>query len=149
MTGSEREQLVTQLVRHEGVRLRPYTDTVGKLTIGVGRNLTDRGITQAEAFYLLSNDIDLCIHQLTASFPWFVELDPVRQRVWVDLCFNMGITKLYAFKQTLSAMASGQYEVAASRLEESKWYTQVGRRGPWIVYALRTGQEPTDGPNAA
>jgi lysozyme len=149
MTSDEREKLVSQLVRHEGLRLRPYTDTVGKLTIGVGRNLTDRGITQAEAFYLLKNDIDMCLHQLTASFPWFVDLDPVRQRVWLDLCFNMGITKLYAFKRTLSAMVAGQYEVAAAALEDSKWFTQVGRRGPWIVEALRTGVEPTDGPRAA
>jgi lysozyme len=149
MTAHEREQMVAQLVRHEGLRLRPYLDTVGKTTIGVGRNLTDRGITQAEAFYLLANDIDICLHQLTASFPWFVDLDPVRQRVWVDLCFNMGIAKLYAFKQTLSAMAAGKYEVAAAEFKDSDWYTQVGKRGPWIVEALRTGMEPTDGPRAA
>jgi lysozyme len=149
VTADVREQLVAQLVRHEGLRLRPYKCTAGKTTIGVGRNLDDRGITQAEAYYLLNNDIDICLHQLTASFPWFVELDPVRQRCLTDLCFNLGITKLYAFKQTLSAMATGQYEVAAAALEDSKWYTQVGRRGPWICDALRTGMEPTDGPRAA
>jgi lysozyme len=149
MSPDDRERLVAQLVRHEDIRLRLYKCPAGKWTIGIGRNLEDRGITLAEAYHLANNDIDICLHQLTASFPWFVDLDPVRQRVWVDLCFNMGIAKLYAFKQTLSAMAAGQYEVAAAALEDSKWYTQVGRRGPWIVQALRTGQEPTDGPRAA
>lgn len=143
MTDESRERLVTQLVRHEGFKLRVYTCTAGKLTIGCGRNLEDRGITQAEAFYLLKNDIDMVLGQLTASFPWFVELDAVRQRVWCDLCFNVGIGKLYGFKKAIAAMAAGLHEVAASELEDSKWYTDVGpRRGDWVVEALRTGVEP-------
>jgi lysozyme len=142
MTEHDRAQLVEQLVRHESLKLRVYRCPAGKLTIGVGRNLEDRGITQAEAFYLLKNDLDLCFHQLTASFPWFVELDPMRQRVWMDLCFNVGIAKLYGFRKAIAAMASGLYAVAASELEDSRWYTQVGRRGPWLVEALRTGVEP-------
>jgi lysozyme len=142
MTEYDRAQLVEQLVRHEGLKLRAYQCPAGKWTIGVGRNLEDRGITQAEAFYLLKNDLDLCIHQLTASFPWFVELDPLRQRVWVDLCFNVGIAKLYGFRKAIAAMAAGLYAVAASELEDSRWYAQVGRRGPWLVEALRTGVEP-------
>jgi lysozyme len=148
MTPDEREKLVEQLVRHEDLRLRLYKCPAGKWTIGIGRNLEDRGITQAEAYYLANNDIDICLHQLTASFPWFVDLDPVRQRCLIDLCFNLGITKLYAFKRTLSALAAGEYEMAAVHLEESKWYGQVGRRGPWIVEAIRTGQEP-NGPRSA
>ena len=31
---------------NEGLRSKPYVDTVGKVTIGVGRNLTDRGLSE-------------------------------------------------------------------------------------------------------
>jgi lysozyme len=149
MSPDDRERLVAQLVRHEDIRLRLYKCPAGKWTIGIGRNLEDRGITLAEAYYLANNDIDICLHQLTASFPWFVELDPVRQRCLVDLCFNLGISKLYGFKKAIAALAAGLYEVAAAEFKDSDWYTQVGKRGPWIVEALRTGMEPTDGPRAA
>ena len=142
MTDSERERLKIQLQRHEGVRLRPYTDTVGKLTIGVGRNLTDMGITLDEAMMMLDHDIDRCVVELATAFPWFISLDPMRQRVCVDLCFNMGIARLSGFKNTLAAVARRDYDAAAQGLHDSKWYGQVGRRGPWLVEALRTGVEP-------
>jgi lysozyme len=60
--------LIEQLRRDEGVRLHPYTDTVGKLTIGVGRNLADMGISDAEATVLLQNDIDRTTVELNKNF---------------------------------------------------------------------------------
>ena len=51
------ESMIGMLKRHEGLRLKPYQDTIGKLTIGYGRNLDDRGISKEEAEYLLRNDI--------------------------------------------------------------------------------------------
>lgn len=58
------QQLREQLERHEGLRLKPYKDTVGKLTIGIGRNLDDKGISRKEAFALLDNDIAEVVRQL-------------------------------------------------------------------------------------
>lgn len=63
------EQLKKELIRDEGFRSKPYKCTAGKLTIGVGRNIEDNGITEDEAMYLLENDIASCIKQLTAKLP--------------------------------------------------------------------------------
>jgi lysozyme len=142
MNPADYAKLREQLIRHEGIRLRVYMDTVGIPTIGVGRNLKDRGITQAEAYTLLEHDIELCLVDLAATFPWFGALDPMRKRVWIDLCFNMGITRLKGFTSTIAAMARSDYQSAAAHLQDSKWFTQVGKRGPWICQALRTGAEP-------
>jgi lysozyme len=43
-----RTHLIKQLVQSEGLRLEVYQDTLGIDTIGVGRNLEDRGITKEE-----------------------------------------------------------------------------------------------------
>lgn len=144
MTPEDRDRLKAQLVRHEGIRLKPYKDSVGVLTIGIGRNLESRGITAAEAYTLLDNDIDECLRSCSAAFPWFDALDPMRQRVWMDLCFNLGLTKLLKFKATIAAMERNDFQEAAAHLEDSKWFTQVGRRGPWLCQALRTGAEPPE-----
>lgn len=142
MNTPEYQALCTQLIRHEGCRLKPYRDSLGILTIGVGRNIQERGITEAEAAYLLGNDIDRCLKELNDTYPWFPKLDVMRQRVWIDLCFNMGITRLKDFKQAAAAMAHLDYATAALELKDSRWYTQVGRRGPYLCEMLRTGKEP-------
>src|SRR3990167_3936709 len=112
MTATTRDLLLGQLIVHEGLRLKPYMDTVGKITIGVGRNLSDNGISRGEAMTLLNNDVDEVIADL-ATFPWFLTLDPVRQRVVADLRFNLGPERFRGFKRTLRAFSAGDYQVAA------------------------------------
>lgn len=138
MTSAERDAIRAQLIRHEGLRLFPYTDTVGKVTIGVGRNLADRGITDAEARHLLDNDINLCLRDLS-DFPWFVRLDAVRQRVFVDLAFNLGITRLRTFVKLLEAATRGDWETAAAELLDSAYAGQVGQRAITLAQMLETG----------
>jgi lysozyme len=131
--------LLAELKRDEGVRLKPYTDTVGKLTIGVGRNLTDVGISDDECTALLQNDIAKVLAQLDRSLPWWRKLDPVRQRVLVNMAFNMGMTGLLTFKNTLAAVQSGSYAAAAAGMLASKWATQVGARAERLADMMRTG----------
>ena len=139
MTGTDRADLVAQLTLHEGMRLKPYTDTVGKMTIGVGRNLTDVGITREEALDLLSNDIDTCVTDLI-SFSWFVTLDPVRQRALCDLRFNLGPRRFRGFVKMLAAIEHGDFETAANELTASQWALQVQQsRRMRLVSMLRTG----------
>ena len=92
-----REALIEELKRDEGVGLTLYKCSAGKNTIGVGRNIDDRGITEDESDYLLSNDIDLCIEELKGVFPWFDSLSDARQRVLVNMCFNLGLSRLMGF----------------------------------------------------
>ena len=140
---SDRQKLVDQLMQHEGLRLKQYMDSVGKMTIGCGRNLTDVGISQAEAMILLDHDIDLAIGDC-ATFPWFVTLDAVRQRVMIDLRFNLGPRRLRSFKRFLRLMAESDYAAAAGALRDSLWYRQVRSRGVRLVRMMATGLDNGD-----
>src|SRR6266481_3215489 len=118
--------LVEQLIRDEGLLLHPYADSVGKLTIGIGRNLTDVGISQAEATYLFTNDIQTAVDHLATALPWTVTLDEVRHAALVNMTFNMGIGGLCGFKKFLAVMQVGDWRVAQSEMLSSKWAEQVG-----------------------
>lgn len=134
------ERLKNQLVLHEGLRLKPYRCTAGKLTIGVGRNLEDRGISKKEALYLLDNDIDEVSAELSRRLPWFSDLNGPRKAVLIDMAINLGIDGLFKFKRTLAAVARGDYAEAAREMKDSQWYRQVKSRGVRLVAQMRTGE---------
>lgn len=129
--------LVDQLIRHEGLRLKPYKCPAGKLTIGVGRNLEDVGITEAEARYLLNNDIIRCWGEIHKAFPWSLTLPQAAQDVLCNMCFNLGITKLKSFKHFLEALKAKDYKQAAVEMRNSKWATQVGKRADELADVIR------------
>lgn len=135
-------KLREQLIKHEGVRLKPYTDTVGKLTIGVGRNLDDVGITQDEAMQMLTNDIKRVAEEVEKAFGWFKSLDTVRQDAILNMAFNVGLPRLQGFKKMLEALRVQNYSVAAKEALASKWATQVGRRAADIAKMLEKGIYP-------
>lgn len=140
-----REHVRRQLVMDEGLRLKPYLDTIGKLTIGIGRNLDDVGISAMEAYDLLDHDIDRAVHALVDRYPWFPDLDEVRQAVLVNLCFNMGAASLAKFVNTLAAVELGDYEAAARGLQASQWFRQVQRsRSSRLIQMMRSGEWPHD-----
>lgn len=131
--------LTEQLLDSEGIRLKPYKDTVGKTTIGIGRNLSDKGISKDEALYLLANDIKDATAECKRYLEFFDTLDEVRQRVLIDMAFNMGIHSLLGFKTTLAHIAAGRYEAASESMLQSKWADQVGRRAQRLALWMRTG----------
>ncbi len=133
-------ELENQLIRHEGKRLKPYKDTVGKLTIGVGRNLDDVGISEDEVLYLLHSDIDKATQQVAKWLPWTDKLDRVRCEVLINMTFNMGIAGLLQFKNMLSFLEQRNYERAAQEMLNSKWAIQVGQRGYELSKQMETGQ---------
>lgn len=142
MTTDVKDRMRQQLIRHEGLRLKPYKDSVGLTTIGVGRNLDQVGITHEEAMMLLDHDILRSISDCAAAFGWFDALDEVRQRAVVDLVFNMGLAKFKTFVNTIRLLEQCDYDAAADNLMMSRWYSQVGSRGPRIVHMIRTGTDP-------
>ena len=133
-----RNKLIKQLKQHEGIRLKPYRCTANKLTIGVGRNIEDRGITEAEAEFLLNNDIDICLAELENNLPWFYQLHETAQMVLVDMCFNMGMPRLMQFKKTLNYLADKDYASAAFEMLDSRWARQVGSRAKFLSYQLKS-----------
>lgn len=133
-------RLKGRLQVEEGKRGKVYLDSVGIPTIGVGRNLKDVGLSDAEIDYLLDNDVKRVLESLDAWLPWWRSLDAVRQSVLADMCFNMGINKLIAFVNTLRCIHAGEYEKAARAMEKSLWYAQVGRRAKELVRMMETGR---------
>jgi lysozyme len=145
----DKQKLREQLKRHEGVRKFVYDDCDGKLineacfvrgkpTIGVGRNLADRGLDDTEIDFLLDNDINDCIAE-AQKFRWFEALDPVRQAAVTELVFNLGLTRLSGFKNFLNFMNEHRYTLAAAELLNSKWATQVKDRAVTLAQQIQTG----------
>jgi lysozyme len=133
------DQMTKELVIDEGVRLKPYRCTAGKLTIGIGRNLDDRGITMGEATILLANDIAVVTQDLDRALPWWTTLSEVRQRVMVNMAFNLGISRLLGFKNTLTLIKIAKYEDAAKEMLDSNWARQVGPRAIRLAKMMRDG----------
>ena len=133
------EQLTKELRTDEGVKPMPYRDTVGKLTIGVGRNLDDRGLSNDEIDYLLKNDIRIVCEELDKRLPWWRRMSAVRQRVLANMAFNMGINVLLTFRNTLAAMQGGRYDDAAVGMLASKWAKQVGKRAIRLSEMMKKG----------
>ena len=132
--------LEDQLIDHEGLELKPYRCTAEKLTIGVGRNIEDRGITEDEARYLLKNDIKIVEDELLEKKPVVAGLDAVRQRVLVDMGFNLGIPTLLKFQNMWAAIEEEDFQTAADEARDSRWAKQVGRRAERLCQAMATGE---------
>lgn len=133
-------KLIEQLKRHEGVELKPYKDTVGKWTIGVGRNLDDIGISEQEAEMLLLNDIKEAERQLIATMPWTQELDEVRFSALLNFVFNVGIGTASKFVNAMALLKARNYDMAADEFLNSRWAKQVGQRAIEVTEQIRTGE---------
>lgn len=132
------ERLIDQLIRDEGLKLKPYTDTVGKLTIGIGRNLDDVGISESEARYMLKNDISKVLAELTKQ-NWFNGLDEPRQVAIANMAFNLGVEGLLGFKNMIDCLKCGKFKLASEHALASKWAGQVGARARRIAEQIATG----------
>lgn len=128
--------LTDELTVDEGWKRFPYTDSRGCLSVGIGRNLTGNGLSAAEIGFLFGNDVASCCADLDAHAPWWRTLTAIRQRVMIGLCFNMGWPRLAGFQHFLAAMQARDWASAAYELKDSKWYDQVGSRGPRVIARL-------------
>ena len=133
--------LINRVKSHEGYRRKPYRDTTGKLTIGYGRNLDDNGITEAEASFLLIQDLMRAEAECMKALYFFGRMDEVRQGVLTEMCFNLGLPKLLGFKVMLAACEVGNYNVAAEEMLGSRWAKQVGKRANTLAEIMRKGKE--------
>lgn len=136
-----REKLIERIIKHEGLKLKPYRCSAGKLTIGVGRNIDDNGITEEEAVYLLNNDIRNCHSECLHNFPFYADIDKVRQGVILEMCFNLGIARLKGFKNMLTACELKNYSLASQEMLNSRWAQQVGQRARTLAQIMKMGVE--------
>jgi lysozyme len=156
-----RSNFLDKLVDHEGMVLTVYKDSLGIDTIGIGRNLKDRGISreeldyldipnmevvyehgisEADARYLALNDIAIVENELCRVHNCVENLDSVRQLVLMDMAFNMGVPRLCKFKLMWNAIHEEKWEVASREMIDSKWARQVGRRAKILSDAMASGE---------
>lgn len=137
------QNLIRQLRDEEGEVLNAYQDHLGYWTIGIGRLIDKRkggGITKEESEYLLSNDISKVNAQLDANIPWWRNLDEPRQAVLQGMAFQMGITNLLGFKNTLKMIEAGDYEAAGKGMLNSLWAKQTPGRANRMSKQMKTGE---------
>ena len=135
-------KLTQMLKRHEGVRSHVYLCSAGYETLGVGRNISESGLglTEDEIDFLLINDITRVKQELTDAYFWFPALNEARQDAMIDICFNLGLTRLRGFVNALEAMSREQFDVAADEFMDSRWSQQVGNRAVEVTEMIRTGE---------
>lgn len=135
-------KLINMLKLHEGVKSHCYKCTQGFETIGVGRNISESGLglSDDEIEYLLANDIARVKDELSDTYFWFNAMNEARQDAMVDICFNLGLTRLRGFVNALEAMSREQFDIAADEFMDSRWATQVGNRAVRVTEMIRTGE---------
>lgn len=131
--------LRAQLSTDEGYRTKLYVDSVGKTSIGVGRNLTDIGVDSGEISLMLDNDIERAVAAAHRLIPSFDDLSEQRKAVVCNMVFNMGERTFAGFHNTLQALAERRWDDAATHMLESKWASQVGDRAVRLAQAMREG----------
>ena len=157
----DKDLLMQKLIAHEGMRLDVYKDTLGINTIGIGRNLDDRGITkdeldwmdypsieyvysdgitEADAIYLAQNDVQIVEEELVRAHPCVDRLDSVRQLILIDMAFNMGVPRLCKFKKMWAAVEAEDFPTAAKEMLDSRWATQVKGRATKLANAMHNGE---------
>ena len=134
------ESLQDMLIRHKGMKLKPYFDSEKIMMIGVGRNLEDMGITEEEARFMLENDIARLYQEARHAFTWFGRLCTVRKTVILNMLFNLGMTRLQRFRLMLGALDRGDYILAANEMLDSHWAEQVGDRATELAKLMRMGE---------
>jgi lysozyme len=133
------ESLRKLLIKHEGTKLFPYVDSVGKISIGTGRNLTDNGISKVEADLMLDNDIYEAVSQLKAVFPEYSQWTMTRQDALVDMMFNIGPHRFASFKKMIAAVRSNDWVRVAAEMRNSLWATQVPSRVAELAEMIEHG----------
>jgi lysozyme len=152
--------LIQKLIDHEGLVLQVYQDTLGIDTIGIGRNLEDRGITdseledmgitldhvyefgitEADAILLAENDVEIVEDELLRAHPCVGGLDAVRQLVLIDMAFNMGVPRLKKFKKMWAAIHDEDFTTASKEMLDSRWANQVKSRSTKLAHAMYSGE---------
>ncbi len=135
-----KEETIQQIIRDEGLRYKAYTCTALKVTIGVGRNLEDNGLSHEEVMFLLNNDLERCADEVEKNLPWFPHLKDQRAAVIINMTFNLGITRLLQFKRMLAAVEKGDYLTASKEMLDSKWARQVPKRAERLALQMTSGQ---------
>lgn len=140
MTQTEIKIAGRQLKRDEGFSGVPYQCTAGKISIGYGRNLEQNPITEAEAEFMLFNDIRRA-EQQAKKLAYYQDLSANRKAVIINMVFNLGFSGVCRFRKMEAALLEHDYATAAEEMLNSKWARQVGDRADRLAEQMRSGIE--------
>ena len=134
------ETLEEMLIRHEGLKFKPYLCSAGKLTIGIGRNLDSKGITKQEAMYMFYNDIEECERDLINRVfqGIFFDFPKTIQNVLLNMRFQLGQDGFRGFRKMIAAFKKKDYEKAISEMIDSQWYNQTTNRANDLIKIVRS-----------
>tara|TARA_R100000951_G_scaffold101150_1_gene92270 strand:- start:148 stop:561 length:414 start_codon:yes stop_codon:yes gene_type:complete len=113
--------------KHEGRRHLAYEDHLGNVTVGVGRNLDGKGLSDNEIDILLINDLIECFEDLS-SFRWFADATEAQQAALIDWRFQLGGAGIRRFKNTIKYLELGDYHQASIEMLNSLWAAQTPNR---------------------
>jgi lysozyme len=149
-TGSDAD-VKKMIMRHEGVKTKPYKDSRGLWTVGVGHLIGDghslppewdRELSMPEVMALFDKDFE-SHKKAAATVPNYDKLNPQGQAAMIDLAYNMGGAWWHRWPQFTKFMQDFNIEGAVNSLQTSAWYTQVGARAREVVGLLATNENPT------
>lgn len=138
----DKDRLIQDLIRDEGVVLHAYQDSLGFWTIGIGRLIDPRSggrITKEEAIYLLNNDIERKEKEFYERYPHFKTFNEARQRALLNMYFNLGANRFAEFKKMITALKNNEFQEAARQALNSLWAKQVGKRAVRIATTISKG----------
>ena len=145
MEENSMEKLISTLKRHEGVKTHAYRDRLGILTIGCGRNINNStkhkgiGISIDEIEYMLQNDVERTIKELSQEYAWFNDMEEgARRDGIINMHFNLGRFRFAGFKKAIGHMENGSYDAAATEFLDSRWAKQVKGRSLEVTDMIKT-----------
>lgn len=146
--------ITKRFIKEEGLKLKPYRCSQGKLTIGIGRCIDtnpfteeekraigdwEHGITKNAAMMLFRNDITRCERQLRDNISFYLKLDKERQFALLDMCFQLGLNGLLKFKKMLDYMRWGKFQLASKECLDSLYAQQTPARAKRIAKLISDG----------
>jgi len=138
-------ELRTLIQSHEGLRLLPYLCPAGRLTIGFGHSLQDKGISDRIALELFEEDLAVAITAADHFWPLGAQHQQARWSAVVDMAFNMGETRLATFAKLQCCLLREDFPAAATEIRESKYAHQVPHRAEINAHIVESGELPPPG----
>jgi len=123
----------------EGYKDSLYKDSVGKWTIGYGRNIEDNGILPDEGELMFTNDLKRAIKDVE-GFTWYLNSPDGVKKALINMSFNMGLPRLLGFRKMIAALIVKDYTKASIEALDSVWSKQVGSRAKEIAVMIREGK---------
>ena len=100
----------------------------------LGFTLTDGAVDK-----LLCISIEDAVNDAEAVVPGFNDMSDARQRVFINMAFNLGRDRLAKFKKMANACRLFNWEEASRQMLSSKWAGQVGARADRLAAMVIQG----------